>query len=147
MENLTSQEISYYESLNYEIVKKFINSPLKNEYLHFWEKWAYLHKVLFTNLGLEVLNTIKTENELNQHAKLFLRKRRGMISAFAQKIKSYPDYKNEIIFIINTIKEHDEKFKLLLNQVLNKLLNEINLIQARRKVTNAYMNSHYYLGG
>jgi hypothetical protein len=36
-------EVSQYESLASELTQEFSSSPLKNEFLLFWEKWKYLH--------------------------------------------------------------------------------------------------------
>ena len=147
MEKTVYLEVSSYESLKSELSKGFAFSPLKNEFLTFWEKWGCLHIKLFKELGLGVYFTLINENELNQFANRFMKKRQGMVSAFVQGIKNHPNYKSEIILFRNIIKEHDEHFKNLLSQILNKLLIELNRLQSVRKVTNAYMNSQLSLGG
>ena len=74
-------------------------------------------------------------------------KRQGMISAFAQGIKHTPHFKNEVVLFRNMIKQHDESFKILLKKISDKLLTELNRLQSVRKVTKAYMNSQFSLGG
>jgi hypothetical protein len=140
-------EVSNYEILKSELSKGFDLSPLKIEFLSFWEKWGNLHFKLFKSLGIGVHYTLIDENELNLIAKKFMTKRRGMVSAFAQGIKDHPNFKSEIVLFRNIIKEHDEHFKILLTQILAKLLNELNQLQSLRKVSNAYMNSQLSLGG
>ncbi len=147
MEKTIFFEVSSYESLKSELSKGFDFSPLKNEFLIFWEKWGCLHIKLFKNLGIGVYFTLIDENELSLLAKKFMTKRQGMISAFVQGIKDHPNFKSEVILFRNIIKEHDENFKTLLTQILDKLLNELNKLQSLRKVTSAYMNSQLSLGG
>ena len=76
-----------------------------------------------------------------------MKKRLGIISAFSQRMKNHPEFKNEIILFRNVINEHDENFKTILKQILSKLLTELNRLQSIRKVTNAYKNNQFSLGG
>ena len=62
-------------------------------------------------------------------------------------MKNHPEFKNEIILFRNVINEHDENFKTILKQILSKLLTELNRLQSIRKVTNAYKNNQFSLGG
>jgi uracil phosphoribosyltransferase len=70
-----------------------------------------------------------------------------MISAFAQGIKNHAEIKNEISLLRNILTKHDSNFMELLKQILSKLLIELNRLQKLRKVTSAYMNSQFSLGG
>lgn len=141
------KEVSSYENLKFELAKNFEFSPLKIEFLCFFEKWGNLHIHLFKNLKLDAYCTANDELELNLLVKKFMTKRQGMISAFVQGIKENAHYKSEIILFRKLINKHDENFKILLTQILNKLLDELNRLQSQRKVTNAYMNSQLSLGG
>ena len=140
-------EVSQYESLASELTQEFSSSPLKNEFLLFWEKWKYLHIKLFVALRIGVGHAIIDEIELGLISKKFFTSRQAMISAFAQGIKNHAEIKNEISLLRNILTKHDSNFMELLKQILSKLLIELNRLQKLRKVTSAYMNSQFSLGG
>ena len=147
MEKAIFNETSSYENLKAKLSSGFHLSPLKEEYFLFWQKWVYIHTQLFSDLQIGVYKTYITEQELKAITQSFLKKRLGIISLFTQRIKNKPNFKNEISLFKNIINEHDENFKIILNQILDKLLKELNKLQSHRKVTNAYKNNQFSLGG
>jgi hypothetical protein len=134
VEKAMFNETSSYENLKSNLENRFDLSPLKSEFLLFWQKWSYLHIQLFSELQIGVYKTFMAPEDLELITQKFMKKRLGIISAFTQRIR-------------NVINEHDENFKTILKQILSKLLIELNRLQSLRKVTNAYKNNQYSLGG
>lgn len=147
MEKNLSSDIELYKKLNEELYKGFEFSELKDEFSYFWKKWTEIHL-----LQLKEIITISYPNtynliEINKLNESFMHKRIGMISAFFQGIKKKPTLKNESILFKHILNEHDEKFTAILQQILSRLLSELNKMNVYRKATNAYLYSQYTLGG
>jgi len=147
VEKAMFNEMSSYENLKLNLENRFDLSPLKSEFLLFWQKWSHLHIQLFSELQLGVYKTFMSPQDLELITQKFMKKRLGIISAFSQRMKNHPEFKNEITLFRNVINEHDENFKTILKQILSKLLTELNRLQSIRKVTNAYKNNQFSLGG
>lgn len=140
-------EITTYENLKSNLAIRFELSPLKDEFLLFWKKWGFLHLQLFSDLQLGVYKTLISPEELNTITQTFMKKRLAIISAFTQGVKNNSNFKTEVLLFKNVILDHDENFKIILKQILDKLLLELNRLQSIRKVTNAYTNNQFSLGG
>ena len=124
-------------SLFVNIIKKYnsLKFNSKDEDSYFFENWSRHHLELFKKLSEENFENFDPIN------KEFMNKRLRMTSAFIQGLKLRNKNIEEIKIFKELLKEHDEIFKQLLNEVLNYYSEELIKAQRFRKVTAAYVNS------
>lgn len=102
----------------------------------FFENWCRIHIELFKKLSEE---NFENFDEINKN---FMKKRSRMASAFMQGLKTKDNNVNQIKKFKALLKEHDEVFKKLLNDVLIYYSDELIKVQRYRKVTAAYDYAH-----
>lgn len=108
---------------------------------YFFENWSEQHLNLFENLSLEKFEDFEVLN------KNFMSKRARMASAFMQGLKTKNNSVQEVNDFKKILKDHDEIFRNLLNDILNYYSNELINVQRFRKVTAAYIHSYQSHGG
>lgn len=136
-----------FESLYKELGPFLHKMHFKNEFSLFIDKWKNIHVKIINFIQIDEQHKPLSDIDLKTATASFMKKRQGLVSCFAQILKSTPNAKEDFVTLGLFLKTHDQAFQMLLNMTLDNYNDELFRLQSLKKATQAYLHSHFSPGG